>query len=110
MGTKPASMHPRGEAWIYVNTPEAFAVPSAQFPIVQSYVDIFLSGCLEQEERFKLPGFARECLATTGNWSAHWVNDRIYPRRPFGFQPRSRQIDLMLSEELPELFSRIRIE
>ena len=101
---------PDAEAWIYVNTPGAVATPSAQFPIVQSYVDIFLSGCFEQEERFELQGFARECLATTADWSVHWVNDRIYPRRPFIHQPRSGQIDRLLSRELPGLFSRIRIE
>jgi hypothetical protein len=99
-----------GQAWIYANRPQSIAVPSEQFPIVQSYVDIFVSGCLEQEQRFQLPGFARQCLATTRDWSAHWVNDRLYPRRPFIFQPRARQIDTLLSQQLPEYFSRIRIE
>ena len=99
-----------GQAWIYVNRPEAIATPSAKYPIVQSYVDVFVSGCLEQEQRFELSGFARECLATTGDWSEHWVNDRQYPRRPFIFQPKSRQIDTMLSQQLPEYFSRIKIE
>jgi gamma-glutamylcyclotransferase (GGCT)/AIG2-like uncharacterized protein YtfP len=99
-----------GQAWIYINRPEAIATPSARYPIVQSYVDIFVSGCLEQEQRFELKGFARQCLATTRNWSEHWVNDRLYPRRPFIFQPRSRQIDSLLSQQLPEYFSSIRIE
>ena len=99
-----------GQAWIYVNKPEGIATPSARFPIVQSYVDIFLSGCLEQEQRFELNGFAQQCLATTRNWSEHWVNDRIYPRRPFIYQPRSRQIDSLLAQQLPQYFSRIRIE
>ena len=99
-----------GQAWIYVNKPEAIATPSARYPIVQSYVDIFVSGCLEQEQRFELNGFARQCLATTRNWSEHWVNDRLYPRRPFIFQPKSRQIDALLAQQLPEYFSSIRIE
>jgi hypothetical protein len=97
-------------AWIYVNRPESVATPSARYPIVQSYVDIFVSGCLEQEQRFGLKDFARECLATTRDWSEHWVNDRIYPRRPFIYQPRARQIDSLLSQALPEYFARIRIE
>jgi len=50
------------------------------------------------------------CLATTRDWSEHWVNDRIYPRRPFIYQPRSRQIDSLLAQQLPQYFSRIRIE
>ncbi|HUL68412.1 MAG TPA: gamma-glutamylcyclotransferase family protein [Burkholderiaceae bacterium] len=99
-----------GQAWIYVNRPQAIAAPSARYPIVQSYVDIFLSGCLEQEQRFALNGFAQRCVATTGNWSEHWVNDRLYPRRPFIYQPRSRQIDALLARNLPEYFARIRIE
>ena len=99
-----------GQAWIYVNRPEGIAEPSARYPIVQSYVDIFLSGCLEQEQRFELSGFAQQCLATPRDWSEHWVNDRIYPRRPFIYQPRSRQIDSLLSQQLPQYFSRIRIE
>ena len=99
-----------GEAWIYVNRHRASAVPSAQYPIVQSYVDIFVGGCLEQEQRFELAGFARECVATTRDWSAHWVNDRLYPRRPFIYQPKARQIDALLAQQLPEYFARIRIE
>ena len=101
---------PDGQAWIYVNRPQGIATPSAEFPIVQSYVDIFLSGCFEQEERFGLAGYARECIATTTDWSEHWVNDRIYPRRPFVHQPRAGQIDTLLSMEVPGPFARIRIE
>jgi hypothetical protein len=99
-----------GQAWIYTNDAQAIATPSARFPIVQSYVDIFVSGCLEQEQRFELIGFARQCLATTQDWSEHWVNDRLYPRRPFIYQPKSRQIDTLLSQQLPEYFSHIKIE
>jgi hypothetical protein len=99
-----------GQVWIYANKAEGMATPSAKLPIVQSYVDIFVSGCLEQEQRFELPGFARQCLTTTHDWSEHWVNDRVYPRRPFIHQPKARQIDLLLSRELPAYFARIRIE
>ena len=99
-----------GQAWIYVNKQEAIATPSAAYPIVQSYVDIFVSGCLEQEQRFQLEGFAERCLATTGDWSAHWVNDRPYPRRAFIAQPRARQIDALIARRLPGYFSRIQIE
>lgn len=101
---------PKGQIWIYVNKPEGIATPNSRYPIVQSYVDIFVSGCLEQEQRFALEGFARQCLATTTDWSRHWVNDRIYPRRPFIHQPKAGQIDKLLSEHLPQYFSSIRIE
>jgi hypothetical protein len=101
---------PNAQTWIYVNRPESVASPTSHYPIVQSYVDIFLSGCLEQEQRFGLVEFAKQCLSTTVDWSEHWVNDRIYPRRPFIFQPRARQIDNLLSQELQQYFSRVRIE
>jgi hypothetical protein len=38
------------------------------------------------------------------------VNDRVYPRRPFVFQPRARQIDELLERELPRYFRQIRLE
>lgn len=104
------SSAPNAQIWIYVSRPERVATPNSQYPIVQSYVDLFVSGCLEQEQRFGLTGFSQQCLATTADWSEHWVNDRIYPRRPFVFQPRARQIDNLLSTQLRQFFSRIRIE
>lgn len=100
----------QGQVWIYTNRPESIAVPSDHRPIVQSYVDIFVSGCLEQEQRFKLDGFARQCLLTTSGWSSHWINDRLYPRRPFIYQPKASQIDSLLSQHLSEYFSKVRIE
>jgi hypothetical protein len=104
------SPKPNGQAWIYVSRPQSVATPSSRYPIVQSYVDIFVSGCLEQEQRFGLTDFSQQCLSTTADWSEHWVNDRIYPRRPFVFQPKARQIDNLLSKQLPHYFSHIRIE
>ena len=102
---------PRGaEVWIYVTDPRRIAAPDARYPIVQSYVDVFLSGCLEQEERFHVNDFARECIATTTGWSGSWVNDRIYPRRPFVHQPRAGEIDRLLSSTVPREFASIRLE
>jgi gamma-glutamyl AIG2-like cyclotransferase len=98
------------QAWIYLSLPATVAAPDGRYPIVQSYVDLFVSGCLEQEQRAGLSGFTQECLATTDGWSEHWVNDRLYPRRPFVYQPRALQIDALLSQQLPRYFSRIRIE
>lgn len=106
-GFSPAA---HGQVWIYVSKPDQVALPSSRYPIVESYVDIFVSGCLEQEQRFALPDFSRQCLATTDGWSRHWVNDRIYPRRPFIYQPKAGQIDKLLASQLPDYFSRIRIE
>lgn len=106
--------------WIYMDRfsnraalEESF--PSADFPIVQSYVDICINGCLEIESLF--PGareehFAKEFIRTTHYWSAFWVNDRIYPRRPFIYRPNAYTIDQLLKENLPNrsLFDKIYLE
>jgi cation transport regulator ChaC len=99
-----------GQAWIYVSMPQNIATPSSRYPIVQSYVDIFVSGCLEQEQRFGLKDFSQECLTTTTDWSVNWVNDRIYPRRPSIYQPKARQIDDLLHDKLRQYFSTIKME
>jgi len=99
------------QAWIYLSLPASIAAPDSGYPIAQSYLDIFVSGCLEQEQRYELPGFSRECLETTDGWSEHWINDRIDPRRPLLYQPKALQIDKVLSGQLPRyFFSRVRIE
>ena len=101
-----------GEIWIYVNKPDSVAPPSDRFPIVQSYVDIFINGCLELEARATKANetFSEECITTTDGWSEHWVNDRLYPRRPFIHQPNASKIDALLDRMLPDLFKQIRIE
>ena len=101
---------PQGEIWIYVNKKENDQAPSSSYPIVQSYVDIFLSGCFELQDRFGLNDFAAECISSTVGWSGHWINDRLYPRRPFIYQSNAGRIDQLLSQKLPEYFKQIRIE
>jgi len=101
---------PAGEYWVYTNKAEHITRASAEKPIVQSYVDIFISGCLEQEQAFQLTGFTQTCIDSTAQWSKHWVNDRIYPRRPFIHQPMAGKIDQLLKQSLPEYFNNIRIE
>ena len=101
---------PGAQFWIYSNNASSIALPTQEMPLVQSYIDIFLSGCMELEEQYTLKDFARECINTTTDWSDHWVNDRIYPRRPFIYQPRASQIDQLLRETLPALFRKITIE
>lgn len=101
---------PQGQVWIYAIRPESVATANELHPIVQSYVDIFVSGCMEQEQRYALENFAKQCLATTSQWSSAWVNDRLYPRRPYIFQPKAGQIDKLLQRQLPDYFRQIRLE
>lgn len=104
------SLIPEGEFWIYVNRATNIAPPSTALPIVQSYVDVFLSGCLQIERNYSIDGFTRECVRSTGGWSKHWVNDRIYPRRPLAEQPNAKAIDTLLDTELPQYFRAMRIK
>lgn len=108
-GTKSA---PEGDIWFYANKEKRFA--SAEFPIVQSYVDICLNGCFELEATYpqaKEAKFAETFLKTCSNWSKYWVNDRIYPRRAFIYVPNANKIDTLIQTVLgKEMFSSIQIE
>lgn len=108
------------QVWIYANVfkdniiPEEF-LPSKKFPIVQSYVDMCIEGCLEIEAEYETARedqFAIDFVKTTSFWSEYWVNDRIYPRRPFIYRPNSSKIDKILKENLPDtsIFEKIYFE
>lgn len=100
---------PDGQYWLYI-TSHTHHTPTKNHPITQSYVDVFLTGCLEMQEKFKLHDYAKQCITETSYWSVHWVNDRIFPRRPHVYQPNAYLIDALLKENIPSLFQKIRIE
>lgn len=114
------SMKESSNIWIYTNNfvdnqvPD-FMLPSAKYPIVQSYVDICINGCLEIEALYpkaREGKFAIDFIVNTHYWSKYWVNDRIYPRRPFIHRPNAYSIDRLLKEHLvnKDLFNQIVIE
>lgn len=94
--------------WIYITDKPSLA--SKEFPIIQSYVDVCLSGAMQLEEEFNLENFAIDFIKTTKQWSPSWVNDRIFPRAPHIHQPDAYRIDIMLSENINQYFSKIIIE
>jgi hypothetical protein len=83
--------------WIYAATPDRLQKPSKTHPIAQSYVDIFINGCLQTQEEFKLQEFAKDCVQLTSDWSEQWVNDRLHARRPFAIK-NAVKIDQLLSQ------------
>lgn len=99
-----------GQYWIYVTRPKYRKSPTEEYPIVQSYADTFLSGCLELETNHTLDGFADECVHTTSGWDTSWVNDRIYPRRPFLYQKMAGQIDGLLNRTVYDAYKKIIIK
>jgi len=100
------------QIWIYIDKPESLALPDEDYPLTQSYVDIFITGCMELQARVadQSIDFVDECVRTTDGWSKHWVNDRPMPRRPYIYQPMAFEIDKQLKRLLPELFESIEIE
>jgi len=72
--------------------------PTREIPMVQSYVDICINGCLELEALYRTvkESFAQEFIRSTSGWNKFWVNDRIYPRRPFIYAPNASAIDKIL--------------
>ena len=51
--------------------------PSITHPILQTYIDVCITSCLEHGD-----DFAREFISTTFLWTPYWLNDREIARRP----------------------------
>ena len=65
-----------GEIWVYISSSNSKADTNCK--ILQSYVDVVLTGCLEYGE-----SFAKEFIDTTYGWDGQWDFDRdkpLYPR------------------------------
>jgi hypothetical protein len=107
-----SSAPPDGKLWYFANKRKRFASP--EHPIVQSYVDVCLDGCLEMEAmypRAKQANFAEHFVRTTSNWGPPWINDRIYPWRPFVHVPRAWAIDALIRKVLgQEMFAQITLK
>jgi hypothetical protein len=88
-----------GMIWVYIpvkaeGEPGAgLPAASAEFPLLESYIDVVVEGSLDYGETF-----ARELLETTSDWSNYWLNDRELARRPVVYNPASSQVDGVLME------------
>ena len=67
--------------------------PSIQYPVLQTYLDVVITGCLEYGE-----DFAKEFIQTTFQWSPYWLNERALARRPWVHEPRYVKIDSILKD------------
>ena len=80
--------------WVYcLNKENQNQRPEFDYPILQTYVDVCLNGCLEYGE-----DFTKEFITTTGGWSEYWLNDRLIPRRPWLHESNYKLIDLLLKK------------
>lgn len=104
-----AKSMPEGNVMIYQT--EVPKLPEPRYPILQSYIDICLQGCMEIDREFKTENqFTDEFLDSTSGWSGDWVNDRMFPRAPFRHVPQAVEIDRILHARFPEFFTQIKIE
>jgi cation transport regulator ChaC len=81
------------QVWAYIV--KKTSTPTSEFPIVQSYVDVILTGCLEIGEEFAI-----EFIRSTAGWERPWIDDRANPRYVRHLQKNQfqRQIDGLLAE------------
>lgn len=100
------------EAEYYLFLNKTYQQSDASYPIVQSYLDVCLTGCLEFEAMYPLAkgaGFARQFVETIGDWTGFWINDRVHPRRPVQDVPYANEIDNILLDTVPDYFDKIRL-
>ena len=76
--------------------------PNHNYPIVQSYVDLCMTGCIliDQLLENKNNEFTIEFVKSTHKWKKYkyWINDRIYPRRPYIYVTYAKIIDTILNK------------
>ncbi len=97
----------QGRIWVYIpaRPGEAPGVdlpsPDAEYPLLQSYIDVLIEGGLQYG-----PDFAREIIETTEGWSKYWLNDRPLARRPWVFDRSYKAVDGLLSSYAPHFADR----
>lgn len=99
---------PEGDIWIYEVQKKHLGRPAGEYPIAQTNVDVFLTGCLEQGTHFKIRDFADRCVANTKNWSVHWANDRRSPIDQKIVQTKNREVDKLLEKLEGNLYESVR--
>lgn len=92
------SLPTQGTLWAYVGNEKG--QPTPEKPIMQSYLDVILNGCLDYG-----PEFAARFAQTTHFWE-HLVDDRHQPQypRPLKSTVRIPQIDQIIQSHLPDLW------
>ena len=84
-----------GKVFVYIPETSELAEPTEGYPILQTYVDVCLSGCISWggEE------LMREFIATTSAWSVYYLNDPPMSRRPWLHRPHWQAIDTALGAQ-----------
>jgi hypothetical protein len=85
---------PNDRLWLYAPLASYCKPADEHNPLLQSYVDTVLQGCLEWggEE------MADKFIQTTGGWSTYFLNDTPSSRRPWLFRKDYTMIDHLLQK------------
>ncbi len=88
------------DIWIYFA--KQTCNPSQTHPIMQSYVDVIIEGCLEIGINF-----TEEFIKTTSGWEYLWVDDRLHPRYPRHLDNTSAfpKFDRIIRGIIPDFFN-----
>ncbi|KAL7522556.1 hypothetical protein ACHAWX_007296 [Stephanocyclus meneghinianus] len=80
--------------WIYVPLSSHVMCADENHPLLQSYVDTVLRGCLEWGGE----AMAETFILTTGGWGAYFLNDTPSSRRPWLYRKEYKTIDELLQK------------
>jgi len=89
--------NPQGKVWVYTNVKTT--KPTLNKPIIQSYLDVIIQGCLEYGKQFAI-----KFVETTTNWNYPWINDRPNPRYPRALENNPKlfkKVDNILKQAIP---------
>ncbi|KAL3916266.1 MAG: hypothetical protein SGILL_005253 [Bacillariaceae sp.] len=85
---------PKDRLWLYVPLASSCKAADENHPLLQSYVDTVLQGCLEWGGETVADTF----IQTTGGWSTYFLNDTPSSRRPWLFRKDYSTIDRLLQK------------
>ena len=83
-----------GKVWVYIPECSRLAEPDENFPLLQTYIDTCIRGCLDWGGSALVSKF----LKTTLGWNEFYLNDAPMSRRPWLHRPEYSLIDKCLEE------------
>ncbi len=94
------NLGPEDRLWLYVPLESHKKMADETHPLLQSYVDTVLQGCLEWGGE----AMAEQFLQTTGGWSTYFLNDTPSSRRPWLYRKDYSTIDRLLQKYASKTF------
>ncbi len=94
------NLGPDDRLWLYVPLESHAKMADENHPLLQSYVDTVLQGCLEWGGE----AMAEKFLQTTGGWSTYFLNDTPSSRRPWLYRKDYSTIDRLLQKYASKTF------